>query len=311
MSSYGVPPLRAVRRRLGRLLVKAGLLKPILPYLEFHLADRCNLNCRGCSHYSPIAEPWYADPARHEKDMRQLRKHFRNIMRIRLLGGEPLLHPDVEAFLPPTRRIWPQARIHLVTNGLLLRRMPQRFWRTCRDHDITIDWTVYPPLADQYESMHEFVSARGVILQSHRTTEFCKSLNLDGDSDPEQAFRACRSRYFCPFLREGRLYICWNPALAHHANRVLGTQIPSDGFVDLYAPGLTGRKIMDALQTPARVCRFCSSTFLSFEWGRSRGELAEWDARPAVARNGHDPTKEVPHITCISAKRPQETSSLA
>ena len=279
MRGNSVPPRVAARRRLGRLLVELRLVKPILPYLELHLADQCNLNCRGCSHYSPIASPWYADPAQHEKDLRQLRRYFRKVVRIRLMGGEPLLHPVVEQFLPSTRRIWPTASIHLVTNGLLLRRMPPSFWRTCRENQIIIDWTVYPPLADQYESICNFVSSRGVAIQANRVTEFSRFLNPEGDSDPAQAFKACRSQYFCPFLREGKLYICWNPALAHHANAGLGTRIPADGFVDLYAPGMTGRRILAVLQTPARVCRFCSTTFPQFEWARSRGELEEWDAR--------------------------------
>lgn len=30
--------------------------KPSLDYVEFHLADHCNLNCRGCGHFSPIAD---------------------------------------------------------------------------------------------------------------------------------------------------------------------------------------------------------------------------------------------------------------
>jgi hypothetical protein len=40
MPANGIPPWVAARRRLGRWLVKMRLLKPTLPYLELHLAEK-------------------------------------------------------------------------------------------------------------------------------------------------------------------------------------------------------------------------------------------------------------------------------
>ena len=84
---------RSVARMMKRLL---GLFrKPELSYLELHLTDHCNLNCKGCGHFSPLASPHYADFQQYEEDLRRLRQLFRNIRRIRLMGGEPLLRPEV------------------------------------------------------------------------------------------------------------------------------------------------------------------------------------------------------------------------
>ena len=35
--------------------------RPVLDYVEFHLADHCNLNCAGCMHFSPYADHRLAD----------------------------------------------------------------------------------------------------------------------------------------------------------------------------------------------------------------------------------------------------------
>ena len=119
-------------------------LKPDLPYLEIHLTDNCNLNCRGCAHFCPISEKWFASPITYAQDMLQLRKLFSNIQVIRLMGGEPLLNPKIKFFLDYTRSCFPKADIRLVTNGVLLDKQPVSFWDTCRTNSISIDITIYP-----------------------------------------------------------------------------------------------------------------------------------------------------------------------
>jgi molybdenum cofactor biosynthesis enzyme MoaA len=101
--------------------------KPQLGYLEANLVDHCNLNCRRCSHFAPLAEPHFVAPDDFERDMRRLSALFRNIRVIRLMGGEPLLHPEAERFLSIARTAFPLARIHLVTNGLLLDELREAF----------------------------------------------------------------------------------------------------------------------------------------------------------------------------------------
>ena len=63
---------------------------------EIHLCDHCNLNCKGCGHFSPLAQKRFLDPAVFERDCRQLSKlSNRKIELIDLMGGEPLLHPHI------------------------------------------------------------------------------------------------------------------------------------------------------------------------------------------------------------------------
>lgn len=67
--------------------------KAVLCKLEFHVTDRCNLNCLGCSHFAPIyGEASDADIETFERDVRQLAQKFANILTFRLMGGEPFLN---------------------------------------------------------------------------------------------------------------------------------------------------------------------------------------------------------------------------
>lgn len=252
--------------------------KPRLKYLETHLTDHCVLNCRGCGHFAPLASPWFASIAQHERDMKQLAHHFANVDRIRLMGGEPLLHPEVKSFLSCTRRWFPRSNIRLVTNGILLKGMSHDFWQCCRDNKIGIDVTIYPPTAKMSESVVHMVKNNGLEIVVTNVTQFWAHRNLKGDSDPDRAMTECRKKFYCPYLLEGRLYICALPALGHYFNDKFGTNIPHTGFVDIHSAGLTGRKIIRLLERPADACRFCSYDVRRYEWSVSKGLVQEWDA---------------------------------
>ena len=81
-------------------LITPVLFDPYLSYLEFHVADHCNLNCKYCTHYSPLVEkPVFTDYERFEADFRQLKKLIIDIGVIRIVGGEPLLNPELGKYI--------------------------------------------------------------------------------------------------------------------------------------------------------------------------------------------------------------------
>lgn len=69
-------------------------------HFEFHLAEHCNLNCIGCTHFSPLAEPEFLEVEDFRNDIERLSYLTGGNARfINLLGGEPLLHPEINSFL--------------------------------------------------------------------------------------------------------------------------------------------------------------------------------------------------------------------
>lgn len=66
----------------------------IMPHIELHISDKCNLNCRGCTHFSPLFDDVGAVLENKMADIKQLKKIFSDILRIDVLGGEPLLNPQ-------------------------------------------------------------------------------------------------------------------------------------------------------------------------------------------------------------------------
>ena len=70
----------------------------MIPYFETHITEACNLNCRGCSHFSVLAKPKHKDLAEFEREYKRLAE-IEEIHTMRLMGGEPLLNPNFMEYL--------------------------------------------------------------------------------------------------------------------------------------------------------------------------------------------------------------------
>jgi hypothetical protein len=258
--------------------IKRFILKPELKYLELHLVDHCNLSCKGCGHYSPLAKPSYADINQHKIDMFRLRTLFRNILEIRLMGGEPLLHQDPASFITVTRSAFPHSDIHFVTNGILLPKATTTFWNACRNTNTTIDITAYPPLVPRIKDLQNLCTTERVNLIVRSVETFHAHRNLKGNSDKEMAFNFCRSKFYCPFLKNGYLYACQMPANIHYFNKSFGYQIAVDGAINIHSQQISGQMILKQLNNPIDTCKWCSYDFTSFPWSVSNKVASDWSS---------------------------------
>ena len=65
-----------------------------LVHVEMHAMDGCNLNCVGCTHFSPIFGKTVPDTQSRLDDVKRLREKIPHIARFQILGGEPFLTPE-------------------------------------------------------------------------------------------------------------------------------------------------------------------------------------------------------------------------
>ena len=108
------------------------------------LVEHCNLRCCGCDHFAPLAEQEFADLDAFENDFARLSYLVDGkAEKIGLMGGEPLLHPQVKDFLYIARRHFRKTKIRIVTNGVLLLNKKEDFWKACRDNNIIVEVTKY------------------------------------------------------------------------------------------------------------------------------------------------------------------------
>lgn len=274
--------LRAFRRLIPHKVKKAArliysLLMNELIYLELHLTDHCNLNCKGCFHFSPIAPAHYTDSDQYINDLTRLSQLFRTIRTIRLMGGEPLLHPNADQFIYTTRNAFPKSRIQLVTNGILLPKATQAFWQACRDTGTTIDLILYPPSRKKLDAFQDLCNRESVALRTCQVDFFKAYCNFKGDSPKHDTFTRCDIGFNCIYLQAGRLYTCAMSTLIQHFNKKFDLRFPTDKGIDIHSSGTTGRNSLMKLSKPVETCKWCSDKPTSFAWQHSRHMLKDWD----------------------------------
>lgn len=248
---------------------------PELIQLEFHLADHCNLNCKGCSHFSNLVPtPSFADMEQFKKDLHQLTTYFSQIHKFFLLGGEPLLNPDIEAYITLIREAFPYTQIIIVTNGILLLTLKEPLLNTIKKNHVHISISDYTCL--DREKIIAFVQKHSLSAELREGKEnFSKYLNTKGTSDPNTIFYQC-IRHNCTFLGKGKIAACCQPFLVHYFNEYFGEQLPEGEGIDLYDTNLTGWDIQRKLTSPMDSCRYCTFDE-SFDWAVSKAPYSKDD----------------------------------
>lgn len=253
-------------------------------YFEVNITKHCNLNCKGCDHFAPVADPEFLATDEYVQDVNRLSELFhQDAERIVILGGEPLLHPDIISFLAPTRRAFPQAAIEIATNGTLIKRMSDDFWTACRENSICIIATRYPVAVD-YDELERYVKEKGVDYHYVGSSESGRTLwkfplDLTGSQDAEQSFAECRNANTCLTLEHGRLYTCSVAPNIAVFNRAFKQNIhltDADG-IDIYK-AQSAQEVLAAMSKPMPFCRYCDVKHREYDhpWEVSEKSMREW-----------------------------------
>jgi MoaA/NifB/PqqE/SkfB family radical SAM enzyme len=205
---------------------------------------------------------------------------FATISEIYLLGGEPLLHPDVISFMRVTRENFPASRINVMTNGVLAHRMEAPFWEALHDYGCILVCDVYPvPL--QVERVNELAAEHGATVEWIESRDEFFRLPIDpaGDHDAADAFERCRWVNNCPILRDGRIFPCAYIAYVDILKErfgLTGMEVTDEDSVSIYETD-DPYKIMDFLLRPVPWCRYCDfDSMKMLPWDRSKREPGEW-----------------------------------
>lgn len=271
------------------MLQRIDLNLPRLDYIEYHIADHCNLNCRGCMHLSNISKPHYADIGIFMADLKRLRELFWGIDRIRLMGGEPLLNAKLGDFVRTARNVFPDTDLHIVSNGLLLNYDNNELLRTMHECNCTLDISLYPPVLKVQDRIRSLCGLFGVrCIFTERINVFRTMFDPTGGKDPAESHAACDMKG-CTFLRNGSISNCILPYLLPEYSKLMNEDlgIPDNDIIDLYDPNIDGVKILERLKKPIKSCRFCDPGHARpFKWeiaGSEKAQPSDWMAEKEIS----------------------------
>ena len=264
------------------IVIKGKRITKLFP-VEIHVVEHCNLNCSGCNHFSSLAKEEYLQPEQFERDFKRLAELSKDYFAIKILGGEPLLHPHITDFFDIARKYFPNTPIQITTNGILLTKQPEEFWQNCRKNKITVSISQYPIKLNKEEIKKTSRAHKVKIVYNGSTVEnrMCKlPLDLSGSQDMKKSFQKCAISWgCCVTLRDGKIYTCCIAAHIKFFNEYFSQNlaISDKDYIDIHKVN-SKEEIIDFLEKPFPFCRYCKTSATKFAqcWGISKNEITEW-----------------------------------
>ncbi|MBN2162860.1 MAG: radical SAM protein [Pontiellaceae bacterium] len=263
-----VPSAWLLGKYLAKGLINRATGRLELDYAEMYLTTHCSLQCRDCAVLVP-----YLKKRRHFskesllKDMDRFLQSVNYVHRFGLVGGEPLLHPDLPDLIRYLSGHPAVGTIRIPTNSTVLPG-PELIDALKSSPDVLLSISEYPiELCPKRPRLIDLLERNGIEYEVYAGQAWddlgaCSSAYKEGVTEEELALRFsnCWMRE-CHGVLEGRFYLCGRAAFAPLAG--IHDAFPEDG-VDLYgvedAKGVR-RAISDLMNKPyLRACAYCRGT---------------------------------------------------
>ena len=204
-------------------------MKHALEHVEIMAINACQLSCKACATFSDLKHSGYVT---WEQGKQQLLPWIErlDLECVGIMGGEPLMNPDLKQWLAGLRQLLPNTQIRLPTNGLLLHRhldlvdLMNDLGNCILKISYHIDNTTLRRMIKQIITTYDFrpVTEYGINrwstpnnfkFQINNPTKFLQSYKNDyenmepHDSNPSEAFDICVCQR-CAFLHDGNLFKC-------------------------------------------------------------------------------------------------------
>jgi len=193
--------------------------------LEIAVTEHCNFSCKSCSHLAPILKKSVVEPSEIKAALSLLSRHYK-ATHVRLVGGEPLLHPRLVDLIEAIKLSGVTERVRVITNGSLPNRMTPEFWVAVDEVHISI----YPGKEMSraaLETLAEQSEKYGKCLVVKRFDRFRETYAQKGSDDfhlINRIYRSCQIAHTwrCHTVSRGYFYLCpqsiFVPMISHSSS---------------------------------------------------------------------------------------------
>lgn len=236
-----------------------------LLHVEMHAFDACNLNCVGCTHFSPIFKKEKPDTQGQIKNIELLHEKIKSVVRFYILGGEPFLNNEIRVYIQRIKQLYPNASVTIVTNGLLIPKLPDALLQYLGKENICVSISGYEPTLRVLENI-EHIMCRHNIMYNVRNfkTEFNIPLSFKPVEIPHCISEGCVT------IAKGMISCCPTLMYIDDLNKKFNLNFPIDGRINLDS-NLTGKEIKARLMQRVPLCSYCNKNEIS--WRTCGGEV--------------------------------------
>lgn len=232
-----------------------------LPSVEYAIVDHCNLKCAHCDHLSPHFAPTFVSLG----DVRRDVVDFATVAIVddfRIVGGEPLLHPDLPAILDAVRDAGIARSISLWTNGVVLHR---HISAVLSKIDV-LEISRYPGVRiRRLNEILEAAEAAGCQVTAKDMDRFIEcypKTRIEDRARVQAIYEGCRNAHVwhCHSVKRGRYYKCSRAPLIHEVRGMTSAEIERDS-VELAGPsGCERLRAYRSKSSPLSACSWCLGT---------------------------------------------------
>ena len=204
-------------------------MKHRLEHMELMVINSCQLSCKACATFSDLKHSGYVTWEQGKQQLLPWLKRL-DLECVGIMGGEPLMNPELKKWLVGLRELLPNAQIRLPTNGLLLHKhmdlvdLMNDIGNCTLKISYHVDNTTLRRIVKQIIGAYDFspVTEYGINrwstphdfkFQINNPTKFLQSYKNDyvnmepHDSNPKDAFDICVCQR-CAFMHDDKLFKC-------------------------------------------------------------------------------------------------------
>lgn len=253
------------------LVSYAGEVQPV-PYtvdrrmklkVDLPVTDRCNMACRACSHFAPLATD---APMRDREDIAASVELLKEacgdrVFTVFINGGEPLLHPDIEDIVHDVSAAFPERERYLVSNLVKYGIKRSMLRALLPETGTSLAYSCYGDInktgikyADEDAKKYNFP----FVLFGTNPPDFTSYLKNVDPVYPAYGKRECYMRQ-CPTLIGNYLYLCSPVAFLEYPNAAFGLDLRLSEFdrIDLRVVEHPD-EVMVLMDLPHPFCRHCN-----------------------------------------------------
>lgn len=235
----------------------------ILPHIEFHISDKCNLNCKGCTHFSPLFDTLGASLEERIEDIKKVKKIFDHVFRLDILGGEPLLNTELKQYVLELKKLLPDTFIQIFTNGILIPTLSDDVLNCIRDNDIAISISEYYPthqMIDKITTKLDKYNIRYKVVEFDKKQKFNKPISTS--SDTKYPFKCISDG--CVTVADGKIAKCPTLMYITKFNETYNENLPTDGIFYL-DECYDGQQLLKELDKRVPLCKHCIEYEIDWE----------------------------------------------
>ena len=241
--------------KLNRLF----LHKVFINYIEVPITTKCSLRCKECSNLIQFYDCGeFLDADNIVRDVKKFCNSVEGIDTLRILGGEPLLHPELEKIIIGILKNKNINNIQIVTNGTML--FKKEVLSKIRNRRVSVDISNYGSNSRKHSELVNQLKMNNIKFIIHKQLNWTRQSDCTfrkrSEKDLNDIMKNCKMD--CISLFKGKIHLCPRSAHGEDLNLFITKKTDVVNIANEGKKGIICKKIFKLLNNKTiTACNYC------------------------------------------------------